>query len=82
MAVTRPHSGNDLVPINAGMPRYCFVSSTNCELGFEGLGNIDSHDLTGPPRELFLQSNPAFDFLHADPRYRSVIRKMGLPPMN
>jgi hypothetical protein len=27
------------------------------------------------------QSAPAFDFLHADPRYRSLIKKMGLPPM-
>jgi TolB-like protein/DNA-binding winged helix-turn-helix (wHTH) protein/uncharacterized protein HemY len=33
------------------------------------------------PRELWIQSNPSFDFLHADPRYRSLIRKMGLPPM-
>jgi hypothetical protein len=34
------------------------------------------------PRELFIQSDPAFDFLHADLRYRSLIQKMGLPPMN
>jgi hypothetical protein len=34
------------------------------------------------PLLLFLiQSDPAFDFLHADPRYRSLIHKMGLPPM-
>ncbi len=34
------------------------------------------------PLMLFLiQSDPAFDFLHADPRYRSVIQKMGLPPL-
>ena len=30
---------------------------------------------------LLIQSDPAFDFLHADPRYRSLIRQMGLPPM-
>jgi TolB-like protein/DNA-binding winged helix-turn-helix (wHTH) protein len=30
---------------------------------------------------LLAQSDPAFDFLHADPHYRSLIRKMGLPPM-
>jgi TolB-like protein/DNA-binding winged helix-turn-helix (wHTH) protein len=30
---------------------------------------------------LLAQSDPAFDFLHADPRYRSLIQKMGLPPM-
>jgi TolB-like protein/DNA-binding winged helix-turn-helix (wHTH) protein/uncharacterized protein HemY len=33
------------------------------------------------PRELWIQSNPSFDFLHADPRYRSLTQKMGLPPM-
>lgn len=31
------------------------------------------------PRELFIQSDPSFDFLHTDPRYRSLIQKMGLP---
>ena len=30
---------------------------------------------------LLAQSDPAFDFLHADPRYRSLIQKMSLPPM-
>ena len=30
---------------------------------------------------LLAQSDPAFDFLHADARYRSLIQKMGLPPM-
>jgi TolB-like protein/DNA-binding winged helix-turn-helix (wHTH) protein len=30
---------------------------------------------------LLAQSDPAFDFLHADPRYHSLIQKMGLPPM-
>jgi TolB-like protein/DNA-binding winged helix-turn-helix (wHTH) protein len=30
---------------------------------------------------LLAQSDPAFDFLHADPRYRSLIQKLGLPPL-
>jgi tetratricopeptide (TPR) repeat protein len=30
---------------------------------------------------LLAQSDPAFDFLHPDPRYRSLIQRMGLPPM-
>jgi TolB-like protein/DNA-binding winged helix-turn-helix (wHTH) protein len=29
---------------------------------------------------LFIQSEPAFDFLHADPSYRALVQKMGLPP--
>ena len=32
------------------------------------------------PRLVFLQSNPAFDFLHSDPRYRAIVNKMGLAP--
>jgi hypothetical protein len=30
---------------------------------------------------LLAQSDPAFDFLHDDARYRALIQKMGLPPM-
>jgi hypothetical protein len=29
---------------------------------------------------LFIQSDPAFNFVHEDPRYRSVIQRVGLPP--
>jgi hypothetical protein len=29
---------------------------------------------------LYIQCNPAFDFLHSDPRYRSLIHRIGLPP--
>jgi tetratricopeptide (TPR) repeat protein len=32
------------------------------------------------PQILWIQSDPAFDFLHADPRYRSLIQRIGLPP--
>jgi TolB-like protein/DNA-binding winged helix-turn-helix (wHTH) protein len=32
------------------------------------------------PHLVFLQSDPGFDFLHSDPRYRAIIKKMGLPP--
>jgi TolB-like protein/DNA-binding winged helix-turn-helix (wHTH) protein len=27
-----------------------------------------------------IQSNPDFDFLHSDPRYQAIVKKMGLPP--
>jgi len=27
-----------------------------------------------------LQNDPAYDFLHSDPRYRELVRKIGLPP--
>ena len=32
------------------------------------------------PQLLWVQTDPAFDFLHSDERYRSVIRRIGLPP--
>ena len=27
-----------------------------------------------------LQTEPAFDFLHKDPRYRALVKEIGLPP--
>jgi TolB-like protein len=32
------------------------------------------------PELLWIQCDPAFDFLHSDERYRTVIRRIGLPP--
>jgi tetratricopeptide (TPR) repeat protein len=32
------------------------------------------------PQLLWIQNDPAYDFLHADERYRSIIRRVGLPP--
>jgi tetratricopeptide (TPR) repeat protein len=32
------------------------------------------------PLLLWIQSNPAYDFLHVEPRYRSLIQRIGLPP--
>jgi TolB-like protein/DNA-binding winged helix-turn-helix (wHTH) protein/Tfp pilus assembly protein PilF len=32
------------------------------------------------PEILWIQCDPAYDFLHADPRYRSLIQRIGLPP--
>jgi TolB-like protein/DNA-binding winged helix-turn-helix (wHTH) protein len=32
------------------------------------------------PDLVFVQNEPNFDFVHSDPRYRAIVRKMGLPP--
>ena len=32
------------------------------------------------PLLLWIQLDPAYDFLHADERYRSIIQRVGLPP--
>jgi hypothetical protein len=31
-------------------------------------------------RLLWIQTEPAYNFLHSDPRYRSIIQRVGLPP--
>jgi tetratricopeptide (TPR) repeat protein len=32
------------------------------------------------PLLLWIQNDPAYDFLHGDERYRSIIKRIGLPP--
>jgi TolB-like protein/DNA-binding winged helix-turn-helix (wHTH) protein len=32
------------------------------------------------PRLVWLQSYPAYDFLHSDPRYQNIVRLVGIPP--
>ena len=32
------------------------------------------------PQLIYIQSDPAYDFLHSDPHYRSLIQRVGLPP--
>jgi TolB-like protein len=34
------------------------------------------------PRLIFLQNEPVFDFLHTEPRYQALVRKVGLPPVD
>jgi hypothetical protein len=29
---------------------------------------------------LWIRNDPAYDFLHSDPRYQAIIQRMGLPP--
>jgi hypothetical protein len=36
---------------------------------------------TRVPAMIFIQTEPDFDFLHNDPRYRAIVQKMGLPPV-
>lgn len=32
------------------------------------------------PRIIFMQNEPVFDFLHSDPRYQALVKKIGLSP--
>ncbi len=41
---------------------------------------LDEAELAHEPRMIFLQNEPVFDFLHSEPRYQSLVKKLGLPP--
>ena len=44
------------------------------------LGLLEEGYRQHSPLLLWIQCDPAFDFLHGDERYRAIIRKAGLPP--
>ena len=44
------------------------------------LGLLEEGFRVRDPNLLLVQCDPAFDFLHKDERYRTIIRRMGLPP--
>jgi TolB-like protein/DNA-binding winged helix-turn-helix (wHTH) protein len=45
----------------------------------ETLGPLEEGYRQRSPQLLWIQTDPAFDFLHGDERYRSIIRQIGLP---
>jgi hypothetical protein len=54
----------------------------HAELGHrqEALSLLEEGYRQHAPGLLWIQAYPAFDFLHADERYRSIIKRTGLPP--
>jgi hypothetical protein len=64
-----------------------YVSSVDLSLLYAQLGDRD-HALSlleegfseHSPLLLWIQCDPAYDFLHTDERYRSIIKRVGLPP--
>ncbi len=64
-----------------------YVSPVDLSLLYAQLGDREktlSHLEQGyrehSPILLWVQNDPAFDFLHSDERYRSIIKRVGLPP--
>ena len=45
----------------------------------EALNHIDRAYQEHDPQLVHLQTNPIYDFLHSDPRYQAVVKKMALP---
>ena len=60
----------------------CEIADAYAELGWkeETIHYLEESYRQRAPRLVFLQSDPSFDFLHSDPRYRAIVNKMGLPP--
>lgn len=63
-----------------------YVSPVNMALLYAQLGDreetlrlLEEGYQQRSPQLLDLQSDPAYDFLHSDPRYRSLIQRIGLP---
>jgi TolB-like protein/DNA-binding winged helix-turn-helix (wHTH) protein len=52
------------------------------ELGHreEAISQLEQAFRQRSPQLLWIQCEPAFDFLHSDERYRSIIKRIGLPP--
>ena len=59
-----------------------FLALLHAELGQreETLSLLEEGYRQHSPQLLWIQCDPAYDFLHEDERYRSIIRKVGLPP--
>jgi TolB-like protein/DNA-binding winged helix-turn-helix (wHTH) protein/Flp pilus assembly protein TadD len=54
----------------------------NAQLGRreETLALLEEGYRNHAPGLLWIQTEPAYDFLHSDERYRSIVRRIGLPP--
>ena len=48
--------------------------------GEEAIRSLQEAYQQRSPQLLWIQTDPAYDFLHSDERYRAVIKGMGLPP--
>ena len=46
----------------------------------ETLGALEDACRERSPDLVFLQKEPVFDFLHSEPRYRAIVKNVGLPP--
>lgn len=70
-----------------GKAKTSYVSPVYLALVYAQLGNrekalssLEQGFREHSPLLLWIQLDPAYDFLHADERYRSIIKRVGLPP--
>lgn len=59
-----------------------YVATVMAQMGQreETLERLEHAYRVRSPELLFIQTDPAFDFLHGEERYRKIIQGMGLPP--
>jgi TolB-like protein/DNA-binding winged helix-turn-helix (wHTH) protein len=64
-----------------------YVSPVNFALQYAQLGQreqalsaLEEAYRQRSPMLLWIQTDPAYDFLHSDPRYRAIIKGLGIPP--
>jgi TolB-like protein len=59
-----------------------FIAQLHAELGEreETIALLNQALSKHDPRLAFIQADPAFDFLHNDPRYISLVKKLGIRP--
>jgi Tfp pilus assembly protein PilF len=60
-------------------PFWLALTSAQAQHREETLQLLENAYRERSPRLVFLQNEPDFDFLHADPRYKAIAHKMGLP---
>jgi TolB-like protein/DNA-binding winged helix-turn-helix (wHTH) protein len=59
-----------------------FLANLHAQLGQrdQALALLEEGYRQRSPQILWIQTDPAYDFLHSDERYRALIKKVGLPP--
>jgi TolB-like protein/DNA-binding winged helix-turn-helix (wHTH) protein/tetratricopeptide (TPR) repeat protein len=77
-----PEPGDRNRPKNYVSPFWRALATARAGRKAQTLQLLDEAYLAHDPRIVFMQNEPVFDFLHYEPRYQSLVRKLGLPPIS
>ena len=62
-------------------PVFFALAHAQLEQREESLSSLEEAYRVRDPLLLWVQDDPAYDFVHFDERYRVIIKGMGLPPV-